>query len=240
MPRTVLRSDSSPVRWLRRVGGLTLCAAVLVLPALAADEPAKEAKEAKTATPWKSLFDGKSLKGWEETMFGSGGPIEVDDGKIILGIGEGCTGVTIKQDFPKVDYEVSVDAMRVDGFDFFCGMTFPVADKPCSFIVGGWGGTVVGLSSIDGEDAANNETSSGMKFERNRWYHIKTRVTKDRITCWIDEKKVVDLSIVGRRISIRPEVEASRPFGICSWNTKAALKNIQVRPLAKEEIPTEK
>jgi len=29
-------------------------------------------------------------------------------------------------------------------------------------------------------------------------------------------------------LSIRPEVELSRPFGIASWRTTAALKNIRI------------
>ena len=110
-------------------------------------------------------------------------------------------------------------------------MTFPVGADPCSLIVGGWGGTVVGLSSIDGYDAANNETARGMEFKDKQWYAIRVRVTKESIQCWIDDKRVVDLDLKGRKISIRPEVELSKPFGITSWRTSAALKNIKVRKL---------
>ena len=53
------------------------------------------------------------------------------------------TGVTYQGQFPKTDYEVSLEAMRVDGVDFFCGMTFPVRSEFCTLIVGGWGGEVV-------------------------------------------------------------------------------------------------
>ena len=60
------------------------------------------------------------------------------------------------------DYEVTLEAMRVDGNDFFCGMTFPAGKDPCTLIVGGWGGTVVGLSSINGMDASENETTINM------------------------------------------------------------------------------
>ena len=46
-----------------------------------------------------------------------------------------------------------------------------------------------------------------------------------------NDKRVVDLDLKGRKISIRPEVELSKPFGITSWRTSAALKNIKVRKL---------
>ena len=59
-------------------------------------------------------FDGKLLTGWEVTNFGPQGPVYVSDGQIILGMGEGCTGITWKGDFPTADYEVSLDAKRIE------------------------------------------------------------------------------------------------------------------------------
>ena len=186
---------------------------------------------AKSDAGWKSLFDGKTLTGWEITDFGTQGDVAATDGTIRLGFGDGCTGVTWKGEFPKTDYEVRLEAMRVDGADFFCGMTFPVGDDPCSLIVGGWGGSLVGLSSIDGKDAARNETKRTEKLVTGRWYKIRLRVSADKIQAWIDDKPVVDFVTTGRKLSIRPEVQLSRPFGICSWCTTAALRDIQVRPL---------
>jgi hypothetical protein len=174
------------------------------------------------------LFDGKSLDGWEITNFGPQGPVYVSGDKIILGMGDGCTGITWKKAFPRTGYEISLDAMRVAGNDFFCGMTFPAGKNPCSLIIGGWGGATVGLSSIDGKDAAENETTTIRNFDKNKWYHIRLAVTDEYIRSWIDSDKVVDYKIGNKKLSIRPEVELSRPFGIASWNTTAALKNIRL------------
>ena len=174
------------------------------------------------------LFDGKTLDGWEITDFGTQGPVSVSGGKIILGMGDGCSGITWKRDFPTVDYEVTLEAMRVDGHDFFCGMTFPVGKNPCTLIVGGWGGMVVGLSSIDGMDASENETMTLKQFENDRWYRIRLRVTAETIQAWIDNEIVVDFTIGDCFLSIRPEVELSKPFGIASWRTTAAIKNIRI------------
>lgn len=184
---------------------------------------------------WKSLFDGKSLGDWKESDFGTNGKIEVKDGKIIVGAGDGCSGVTWKGAFPKTDYEISLEGKRVDGSDFFCGLTFPVGDDPCSFIVGGWGGSVVGLSSINGDDASENNTSKSMKFDDDRWYTIRVRVNKARIACWIDKEQMVDKALDGDKISIRSEVEASKPLGIATWHTTGAFRNICWRPLTDAE-----
>ena len=180
---------------------------------------------------WKSLFNGENLEGWDITNFGTQGPVQVSEGSIILGMGDGCTGVTWTGDFPVVNYEVSLDAKKISGNDFFCGMTFPVKDSFCSLIIGGWGGPVAGLSTIDGLDASENETRILKKFDHNKWYNIKLKVTGDKIEAWVDDEQIINFETEGHKLSIRPEVTLSRPFGICSWVTTAALKNIFITQL---------
>ncbi len=193
---------------------------VVACAARGADKPATQ-----------SLFDGKSLAGWKTTAFGGEGEVQVNAGRIIMQAGSPMTGITWTGAHPKMDYEISLQAMRVDGSDFFCGLTFPVGDSPCSFIVGGWGGGVVGLSSLNGSDASENETTKYQEFESNRWYTIRVRVTKDKIEAWIDQKQMVDVETDGVRISIRPEVELSRPLGIACYSTTAALRDIRIQRL---------
>ncbi len=184
----------------------------------------------------KLLFDGKSLTGWKVANFGGEGEVEVKDGAVMLEQGSDMTGITYARgDFPKMDYEVTLEGKRVSGNDFFCTTTFPVGDTHCSLVVGGWGGGTVGLSSLDGKDASQNETGKIRGFERDRWYRIRIRVTQDRITAWIDKEKVVDVATKGRKISIRVECELCRPFGIATWRTVGAVRDIRVRPLSDAE-----
>ncbi|HXY34949.1 MAG TPA: DUF1080 domain-containing protein [Planctomycetaceae bacterium] len=180
---------------------------------------------------WTALFDGRTLKGWKSTEFGGEGTVEVKEGAILLGVGNDLTGVNYLRPVPHRNYEVSLEARRVDGSDFFCGLTFPVKDDPCSLIIGGWGGGVCGLSSIDGLDASENSTTKYREFETGRWYTIRLRVTDAKIEAWIDKVQIVNQSLAGKKISIRSEVEASRPFGIASYRTLAALRNIRLREL---------
>ena len=185
------------------------------------------------ADDWQSLFDGKSLDGWKVTEFAGRGEVNVENGRLELRSGAMLTGVSYSNDLPRIDYEVSLDAMKVDGSDFFCGLTFPVEASFCSLIVGGWGGGVVGLSSIDGMDASENETTKYLKFDPARWYHIRLRVARDKIEAWIDNEKIVDQTITGRKISLRPgDIEMSRPFGLATWQTTGALRDIKIRRLA--------
>lgn len=178
-----------------------------------------------------AIFDGVSLDGWEITQFGTQGSVTVSDGKIVLDFGDGCTGITATQDIPKMNYELTLDARRTSGNDFFCGITFPVNDSFCSLIVGGWGGSVVGLSNIDGEDASNNETKVSKIFENDTWYTIKLRVDTKSIKAWIGNEKLVDYAYKEGELSIRNEVSLSKPLGICSWRTTAELRHIRLEQL---------
>ena len=184
---------------------------------------------------WASLFDGQTLNGWRVTPFISHGPVEIKGGQILLHAGSDLTGVSWTNTLPRTNYEISLEAMKVEGNDFFCGLTFPVGDASCTFIVGGWGGGIVGLSSIDGMDASENETSQSLSFETNRWYPIRVRVSPGRIQTWIDDKAMVDLPTAGRKISLRwGEIDLSQPLGVASWRTTAALRNVRLRPLGSE------
>jgi hypothetical protein len=178
---------------------------------------------------WRPLFNGQDLDGWAITNFGPQGPVYVRDSAIILNFGDGATGITWRKEFPEINYEISLEAMRIDGNDFFCGLTFPAGDSPCSFIVGGWGGSLVGLSSIDGKDAVENFTSTRMQFNNGTWYEIRLVVTENAITGFIDDKQVFDVPLEDHTFSIRPEVGLSRPLGFATWVTSAALRDIKFR-----------
>ena len=228
-----------------RFFGWSLSLAVLLVLASCAHQPEESGTEAASsataqeevsrpaanvAVAGGALFDGKTLTGWQPTDFAGAGSVTVTNGEIHLGMGY-MTGINWTGAVPEMNYEISLEAMRTDGSDFFCGLTFPVGTEPCSFIVGGWGGGVVGLSSIDGEDASQNETTQFMQFQNNRWYKIRLRVEPARIQAWIDEEQVVNFETADRRFSVRLEVEASRPLGIATWNTAAALRNLQLKRL---------
>ena len=186
---------------------------------------------------WKSLFDGKTLKGWKQSDFFKPGKSSVKDGAIILEKGTKMTGLTYDgKDFPKMNYEVSLESKRVDGRDFFCTTTFPVGDSFCSFVVGGWGGSVTGLSSIDGIDASENQTGQGIEYKNDQWYKIRIRVTDKRVETWIDKEQTVDLDTSDVKLGIRIECNVSTPFGIASYDTVGAVKDIKVRNLSVAEI----
>jgi len=187
---------------------------------------------------WKSLFDGKTLAGWRVTDFAGHGQVECQSGMIVMNMGDPFTGINCTNEPPKINYEVAFDAMRVDGSDFFCSLTFPVGETFCSFILGGWGGGVVGLSSLDGMDASENETSGYSKFDTGRWYRIRVRVTQRKIEAWVDSDKMVNVVTTDRRISVRPgDIELSQPFGLASWQTTGAVREMKIRSVAEPDSP---
>jgi Domain of Unknown Function (DUF1080) len=204
------------------------------LPALAAILCflASGAAAAEPKAEWQPLFDGKSLQGWKETPFNGRGQVRVDKGAIILGAGMPMTGITWSGSFPRSNYEVRFEAARLEGSDFFASLTFPVRDSHCTWVTGGWGGDIVGLSSLDGWDAADNETRSYFNFENGRWYSLRLQVTDDRIRAWIDDQPIINVAITGRSVDLRPgEIELSAPFGFASYVTAGGLRRIEYRQL---------
>lgn len=177
------------------------------------------------------LFDGKTLNRWEIIEYEGHGDIYVADSSIIISKGEVISGIRWKEDFPKTNYEVTLYARRVEGNDFFCGLTFPVKDSFLTLVLGGWGGSLSGLSSIDGADAAHNLTQTNFYFGKGWWWAVRLRVTDEKVEAWIEQEKFVDFTIGDSQLSLRSEVESSVPFGITTYQTTGAIRDIKLRKL---------
>lgn len=214
-----------------------------------AEEPASEAP--KPASPVVQDFflttnfapDGarsettKKVAGWIVTDFVGTGAVTFSDGVATLGMGNDMSGLTWTGPVVRMNYEITLEARRVEGEDFFCGLTAPYRDDCYSLIVGGWGGRLIGISSLDYNDAYNNETARFRDFETGRWYRIRLRALPDRIQAWIDDEKIVDVETTDRRIDIRWEVSKCTPLGIATWRTTGAIRNVEMRALDDEVVP---
>jgi hypothetical protein len=185
-----------------------------------------------TSETWISLVDASRIGRWEFLAFGGREAFETGEQQLAVEAGYPLSGFRyVAGDFPVCDYQLELDARKIDGTDFFCLLTFPVQDQFCSLVVGGWGGTVTGISCVNQRDASDNSTTSARKYEYDRWYHIRIRVTADRLQCWIDDQSVVDLPLAGVELSVRADVDDTRPLGLCSFATAAAWKNIRYKRL---------
>jgi hypothetical protein len=207
-------------------------------PMAHAEPPKKTSAPKAEDFEWRDLFDGKTLAGWKTPEFGGEGKVEVKDGRIVIGAGSSMSGIAWAKDkdLLRDNYELTLEGMRLDGSDFFCTTTFPVGKDNCSFVVGGWGGALVGLSSIDHADASENSTMKTKAFKNNEWYPIRIRVTDVAIETWIGAEKMVDQPRKDHTIGIRIECEQCRPLGISTWCTSGAVRNIRMRALQPQEI----
>lgn len=208
---------------------LTLC----MQPTCVA-QPTQAKKQDQTLKPIP-LFQGKSLEdwGWAVTNFGGEGEVQIVNDEIIMEAGFPMSGIhrAREEKLPTSNYELELEAKRLEGIDFFCAMTFPVQSSHCTMVVAGWAGATVGLSCVDDQDASSNETTSLMKFEDNQWYKIKVRVTDEAITGWIDDKQVFQQRLEGHKISVRGDITASRPFGLAAFESRVAYRNIRLTPI---------
>ncbi len=176
------------------------------------------------------VFDWFSPE-WSAVTLPGFGKARISGGEITLEPGAPMTAVVRTGAFPVNNYEVSFEAMRVRGGDFFASLTFPVGASHCTFVSGGWGGDIIGLSSIDGWDASDNETRTYFTFETGRWYRFRVAVSGDRIRVYIDDKMVVNAAIGGREISLRRGMEFSRPVAFVSYNTEGKIRGFAVKEM---------
>ena len=183
------------------------------------------------------LFDGKSLDGWKRIESYKAGVVKVEDGAIALEVGGPMTGVvSTRKDLPPLDYELTYEAKRLAGGDFFAAATFPVGKSFITLVNGGWSGSVTGLSSLNGSDASENETRRFVKYQDNTWYRFRVRVTDRVIRCWVDDKEIIAVDYQDQEVKTRLETRSSQPLGFAAWRTSGAIRAIEVRRLTPEEV----
>jgi len=193
--------------------------------------------------PWIELLGAErsselGFAGWEAVPFGGEAEVVAEADGLRFGYGLGLTGVRWAAPLlpdgaplPVDDYELEVVAARLGGTDFFCGLSFPVSEGALSLILGGWGGSLVGLSCLDGADASANETTRYLRFEQGRPYAARVRVSGGRVVVWLDGQPLYDLEVAGRRLELRAEIAAGGPLGVASFQTAAAVRAVRIRRL---------
>ncbi len=138
---------------------------------------------------------------------------------------------------PLTMYRITYEARRLQGSDFFGSLTFPVGSREqcVTFVLGGWGGSLVGISSIDSLDASSNATGSSQTFEKERWYRIRIEVRPHELAAWIDDRPVVRANISQSHLSLRSgEIDLCAPFGFATYSTEGQVRACIIERLAAE------
>lgn len=186
------------------------------------------------------LFDGKSITDWEIVDIGGSGEVLLEEGVLVIKMGDSVSGAVYKKadKLPVTNYEITLEARRTMGVDFFCGLTFPVGSlKTCAtLVIGGWGGSVTGISCLDGMDASENSTGTYQRYKDNEWYKIKLRVTPKNLSTWVNDKQVIDADIEGKKINVRPgPIESYLPLSLTTFATTAEIKNVVLTPIVEKK-----
>jgi hypothetical protein len=184
---------------------------------------------------WK-LLSAEFASSWKAAGMAEEGFISIKDGEISLQPGQPMTGVRFEAwdsaRLPLTRYAIEYEAMRVEGNDFFGTVTFPVHDSHVSLVIGGWGGTLVGISSIDDLDASENATTGNAFFKNNEWHQVRVEVRDDDLRVWIGGKLFVNVSTKGHKLGLRPgDIEKCVPFGFASYATQARIRGVIIRRL---------
>ncbi|EMI17687.1 signal peptide protein [Rhodopirellula maiorica SM1] len=193
-----------------------------------------DSEKANAAKNWKPL-EGS----WVVCQFGGDGEVEIKGNSAKIGYGDPLSGIRWEGDVLRENYEIALEARRTEGYDFFCGLTFPVGESKVSLIMGGWGGGILGISNVDDNDASQNATTQFRNFDNDTWYKVRARVTDKAIECWIDGKKLIDQSREGHVFDIRAEMEQCEPLGVAAFQCDSEIRNMRVRRLTAEDLASE-
>ena len=180
---------------------------------------------------WELLTDKDTLSRWEIIQYGGEGTPYMKGQTLVLpmAVNGTLTGVRWAGDsLPVNNYMVAFEAQRTEGHDFFAGLTFSCNDTQATLIIGGWAGSTCGLSSIDGYDASENETTTFIHFKENQWYPVLLRVTPDSIRAMVDTVKVVDIATAGRRIHLRGGTQEVS-LGLSTYLTTGEIRYLRLK-----------
>ena len=182
-----------------------------------------------------ALFNGKDLAGWKAAPFDSGGAVNVlTNGIVQCGIGDPLSGIAYTNTPPTMNYELSLEAQRAEGSDFFIALTIPVEKSFCTVIIGGWGGGLCGVSSIDYMDASENQWSEGLRLDNNRWYTLRVRVTPGVLQVFLNNDLYATRIEYGEasRLSLRSgDIDKTKPLGLATYRTRALWRNFTLTPI---------
>ena len=184
------------------------------------------------------LLSPEQIQHWKPTDVPDEGRALVNAGEVVLEPGGPLTGLRYghwqEEGMPVRDYAISFEATRVEGSDFFAAVTFPVRniDTCATLVIGGWGGGLVGISSIDGQDAAENSTRGEHAFENGKAYRFRLEVRENELKAWIEDRLVINVSTQGRALGLRPGyIEKCAPFGLATYSTTGRIRNLRVETL---------
>ena len=184
----------------------------------------------------RALFNGKDLSGWKLADIWGNGKVEaLSNGVVSCGIGKPLTGIAYTNSFPTMSYEVKMEALRKEGGDFFVAMTLPIETNACTVVIGGWGGGLCGISSIDYMDAAENPYSSGVALTNNVWYTLRVRVTPGLLEVFLNDTlytaKVTFESSSTFSLRAGSDIDKTLPFGLATYATCGLWRNLTVTKL---------
>ncbi len=192
------------------------------------------------------LFDGSDFEGWRAIRHfdvppsdgtGIGGQVFMEDGWLVLGPGNPMSGAAWTSAVPRIDYEITFEAKRLDGRGDFC-LAFPVYSSTCLLQAGAWDMELLGIDVLDGRHPPDNETGQAFYLEQGTPYRFCLRVTDNSLAVRVNGRTWIDFSIAGHRFSLDRKWRKMDAVGIgAAWGTSAAFRNIKLRRIPKGEGP---
>ena len=77
-----------------------------------------------------------------------------------------------------------------------------------------------------------------MVVEANRWYHVRLRVTREKIVTWVDREIMIDIEREEHQFNVPEGLGPLAPLSLLSCGyTTSAVRNVRLRRLEPEADP---
>lgn len=204
--------------------------------------PGKTVEPPMPAGDWVSLFDGKSLDGWQKVWrfhmprkYGSGksGEATLAPAKqcVILELGDPISGIHCKTKMPTTNYEVELEAASADGEKPAFRVVFPLGGTHCTLAVTGGEVSHVGLELVDSKSMADNGTAASVDLDPAKWHRLRLRVTDAKVVAWMNGQQVVEQSREGHDLNRSVYYRHVQNLGLCARGARPAFRNVRFRRL---------
>ena len=209
--------------------GLVVAPYVFTRSKLRADDAAKAPEP--DADGYVSLFDGETLTGWHKNPqpigHGTGGLWTVEDGAIC---GEqdppaSGNGGILLTDQKFGDFELLLDMKPDWGPD--SGLFIRSNDQ---------GQCIQMMVDYHEDGSVGHLYGEGTGGWSARPFDLNGTYDDGEAAGEGDDKRIVNLETTGKKIGIRADIDASKPFGFASYQTRAALRDIRLKEVEGPEV----
>jgi hypothetical protein len=218
-------------KWLRHRGFFGAVATLFAALLLTAPLFAQEATFA--VNKWHSLFDGKTLTGWERKAVhgGNGGLWEVSDGNLVGNQEPDHKGGLLGTQALFTDAEVELEFQADEPVDSGLFLRTTRTGDAYQVTIDVRSDGTIGSLYVPSAGFVSRDDTWRMKYQARKWNKLKARITGNpaRVQVWLNDKQTVDFTDSRSRLSEPGYIGLQVHGGSGSWGDNCRIRYRKIR-----------